>query len=134
MSVTVGEVSWGGSGHRCSPDQRSDRGGLVNVLESAHGERDPSGDEDSSDSIVHLYDLKSRRTMNLRCSGFSNRTFHMPSAERVALIVSETDETEDLNGDGDLEDHVLCFFSLRPGIGNPPGLLALLVAHSRFKS
>ncbi len=113
--------------------------GLVafEVLESAHGERDLNGDEDSSDSIVHLYDLKSRRALNLRCSGYINRTFHMPSAERVALIVSETDEAEDLNGDGDLEDHVLCFFSTETGHRESTGLacslgspLAVQVANS----
>jgi hypothetical protein len=68
------------------------------------GGTDLNGDGDTSDVVLHVYDPVTHVTTNL---GLAASTDLVISGKTVAFRVSEAEQNQDLNGDGDLLDSVL---------------------------
>src|SRR5262245_40111675 len=79
---------------------------------------DLNGDGDRDDGVLHVYDALREEVVNLGVAVAGLGPFRHPLAtegELVAARVSEAAQGADLNGDGDLEDHVVAVF--RPSTG-----------------
>ena len=76
------------------------------VHESRQGSSDLNGDGDATDVVMHLYDMTSRSSTNLRLAT-SSHGFHF-DGDLLAFTVREShNASADLNGDGDVNDLVL---------------------------
>ncbi len=78
------------------------------VVESSQG-RDLNGDSDEADEVLHVYNTETDETRNLGLD--SSRLFEV-SGSWLATAVSESDQSEHLNGDRDMEDRVLHIYDL----------------------
>jgi hypothetical protein len=76
---------------------------LVILSEAEHGE-DSNGDGDELDFVLHGYDLQTRATTSLGIASFG---IPYPGGARALVLVRESDQAADLEGDGDLDDTVL---------------------------
>lgn len=104
-------VVWNGSARavqRPGVDARNvlggaDGRGLLSLREQAE---DLNGDGDTFDFVLALHD---KRTGAVRSLGLATSVFQgsLGANGRAAVLVSETAQGADLNGDGDLEDQVL---------------------------
>lgn len=80
----------------------------VAVSESAQGYADLNGDGDTADQVMHVYNLGTRASTNLRLA--SRSSFDLEGS-LLAIPVSEVAQGRtDLNGDGDIGDVVLHIF------------------------
>ncbi len=75
------------------------------VSEAASGQTDLNGDGDATDRVVHLYDPATGISSN---TGLASSVQLLPKKDlRVLMLsVSEAKQQQDLNGDGDMSDHV----------------------------
>ncbi|MEM6704148.1 MAG: hypothetical protein AAF690_15630 [Acidobacteriota bacterium] len=67
---------------------------------------DLNGDNDTADRIVHHYDNATGSLRNLGLAALELRS----TAKSAAFLAREDHQSSDLNGDGDLADHVLHYF------------------------
>jgi hypothetical protein len=108
--------------HVASNSQRfqSDQGRFAFFVEEAvQGGMDLNGDGDGIDGVVHLYDAHSGVLTNTRLAVFSSERIIDLSLEGdiVGFRVSEHAQgNSDSNGDGDLNDRVVCAYDLTSGI------------------
>ena len=80
------------------------------VSEFEQGE-DLNGDgENDGDRVVHVHDLATAETTNVGLAGG-----YRLSGTTLAIAVFESDQNEDLNGDGDIKDSVLHAHSIGTG-------------------
>ena len=89
---------------------------VLRVDERGEGE-DLNGDGDVTDSVVHVHNLVTSTTTNLRLVGnvFSCGGTGGPCDDRVVFSVDESSQGEDLNGDDDEEDFVFHVHDLPTG-------------------
>ncbi len=74
------------------------------VAEADQGGVDLNGDGDAVDRVLHVHDVMTGATINVGIAG----TFEPVVGDRfVAFLVRESAQGADLNGDGDVLDHVL---------------------------
>ena len=66
---------------------------------------DLNGDGDTEDHVVHVHNVSTGETTNLRLAGWP-LTFTL-SGDALVLVVSESEQGEDLNGDGDTRGRIL---------------------------
>ena len=71
----------------------------LSVSEGAQG-KDLNGDGDSSDQVLHVYDVLQDRTTNLGLTGAPR----LVDSRYMTIAVREATQGSDLNGDGDLDD------------------------------
>jgi hypothetical protein len=83
------------------------------VAESEQGE-DLNGDGDAADHVVHLHNLETGRTTNLGLAGTAWLA-SSNSGSWLVMAVAERDHAEDLNEDGDTDDHVIHLHDLETG-------------------
>lgn len=82
---------------------------VFEVSESRQGSNDLNDDGDTDDNVLHVHDLESGETMNLRLSALR---FSLSGA-RIILSLSEVEQgMRDLNGDGDPWDNVVHVYDL----------------------
>ena len=86
---------------------------VLPVSESQQGE-DLNGDGDTEDRVIHVHNLETGETVNL---GLAEEPDDFPSLSGnwLVLLVSESQQGEDLNGDGDTEDRVIHVHNLETG-------------------
>jgi len=80
------------------------------VLESAQGNQNLNGDADTSDLVLHLWDVETRSVRNTGLAGDSLGTGARAvgiGTELVSFGVREVSQGGSLNGDGDMSDFVL---------------------------
>ena len=82
------------------------------VDEAGQGATDLNGDGDAADPVLHLFDRATLGTTNL---GVSAAAKPVLSSGVLACLVGE-DSDADLNGDGDMSDHVLHLFDPVTGV------------------
>ena len=87
---------------------------LMWALESSEG-ADMNGDGDTDDFVYVLHDVATRTNANLGLAynGGAPIEAAMSDSRRGLVLVSEFQQGEDLNGDGDTDDSVLFRFSYR---------------------
>lgn len=93
---------------------------VLRVVESAQS-GDLNGDGDTWDWVVHVHDLSTGVTTNLELAGYGLPAVGSAGA-RVVIGVSEVEQGADLNGDGDLADHVLHVHDLSTGTTTNEGV------------
>lgn len=102
-NVALAALPWAFDGERVA----------LGVPESEQGNSDRNGDGDSSDFVLHVYDLATRTTTNV---GLATAFDVFLGGGRVVLDVPEGSQgTMDLNGDGDVGDSVLHVYDV-PGM------------------
>lgn len=92
-----------------APGRPSVSGNLVvfPISESAQGKTDLNGDGDTSDSVLHVYDVATGTLTNLRLALFPGPPAVSVDGKLVAFSVYESAQAHtDLNGDGDAFDMV----------------------------
>jgi len=81
--------------------------------ESANGDTDFNGDGDAGDFVLHLHDVASGTTSNLRFAIAS--PLDMDERRIVAQVSEAQQGNADLNGDGDASDQILHVFDTADG-------------------
>jgi hypothetical protein len=91
----------------------------IEVFEPDQGGTDLNGDGDVEDPVLHVYDANTGITTNVAVSGYDVAV----GGNLVAIAVEEYRQGRtDLNGDGDLEDHVLQVYNASEGTTTNLGL------------
>jgi hypothetical protein len=89
---------------------------------------DANGDGDTDDRVLHVRDIRTGATRNLRLALFANSASPYPSPElavagnRVVFRVWESGQGVDLNGDGDIDDRVAHVYDAATGAVTNVGL------------
>ena len=102
-------------------------GGRVFVAAREAGHGDKNGDGDTNDQVLHLHDVRSGATENLRRAvlpAFSNVPWMGVEGPLLALNVAESLQGVDQNGDGDLLDTLVEIRDLESGMVLPTNLPA----------
>ncbi len=88
------------------------------VSETFQASSDLNGDGDALDAVLHLFDVASGVTINVGIAGYSDGGSGLLVEEgEVAFRVPEaSQDSTDLNGDGDLDDTVLHVYHLSDGL------------------
>ena len=90
---------------------------MLAALESRE-RRDLNEDGDTTDFVVYVHELSTGETMNLRLAG----VIKFVSGGWLGLEVRESEQDEDLNGDGDTRDRVCPLVTLE-ALGSLPRFL-----------
>ncbi len=91
----------------------------ISVWERFEGGQDRSGNGDTIDELVHVWDPGSDTIIDLGYASTVNEPDSL-GAGRLSFMVYEAMQHADLNGDGDRNDHVVHVATLGPGGGVPP--------------
>lgn len=88
------------------------------VSEESQGGSDLNGDGDALDFVAHVFDTRSGTTANLGvavANGVGPDNFLRPVGDRIGVMISEAQQGQDLDGDGDQADRVLSILGAEEG-------------------